>query len=59
MQRLAYDLVNAHQQDESNDKDPLSLIIISVAGLLSATRKDLPNPDLDKTGYLRNSHPRM
>ena len=48
MQRLAYDIVNAHQQDESNDKDPLSLIIIGVAGtgksyLINALRNLLQN----------------
>ena len=32
MQRLAYDIVNTHQQDVSNDKEPLCLIIIGVAG---------------------------
>ena len=32
MQKLAYDIVNTHQQDGSNDKEPLCLIIIGVAG---------------------------
>ena len=32
MQRLAYDIVNAHQKDESSEKEPLCLIIIGEAG---------------------------
>ncbi|KXJ28685.1 hypothetical protein AC249_AIPGENE19388 [Exaiptasia diaphana] len=48
MQRLAYDVVNAHQQHDSNDKKPLCLIIIGVAGtgksyLINALRSLLQN----------------
>lgn len=32
MQKAAYDIVNHHFQDNSNDKDPMSLIIIGQAG---------------------------
>ena len=48
MQRLAYDIVNAHQEDESSDKEPLCLIIIGEAGtgksyLINALRNLLQN----------------
>ena len=48
MQKLAYDIVNAHQQDVSNDMEPLCLIIVGVAGtgksyLINALRNLLQN----------------
>ena len=48
MQRLAYNIVNVHLQNNSNDKEPLCLIIYGVAGtgksyLINAPRNQLQN----------------
>ncbi|XP_020896155.1 uncharacterized protein LOC110235051 [Exaiptasia diaphana] len=48
MQGLSYNIVNSHQLDNSNDKEPLCLIIIGVAGtgksyLINALRNLLQN----------------